>query len=509
MRFSTLAHPHRRDAQRRGALLSGATLLCLGAVFTLATPKASFAVDAMVSWRTVPQAAGYRVYVRPQGQAWGAGTDVGLPPADQLGVIGYVTRALQAGMVNEVVVAAYDASGQQSPFSNQLAINVPANTATPTRTFTPSPTATRTATRPPATATATRPPATATAPSTATRTFTPTPTRTPSSQPTATRTRGKARIRGRVSYYRTDIGVPQAQLGLASVEPWQVSMSDDLGNFAFDAASTETTWTLVPSKLGDVGDAVSALDAAYILQAAAGLRNLDPMQTLACDVTGNGTLSSLDAAQVLQYAVGARDRLPAADLCGSEWVFMPIADNATMHIPQLSGACSPGMIDFDPLMADAEQQNFVTSAFGDCTGNWAPRNAGVRSAAQAGLRQGAPPPVAALVPRTANMPYRYVVELTLGEVASLQALEASIVYDLYAAALVEVRAVGAARGAVLRHKDDGSGLVTLALATGEPIALDGGAVLQLVFQTGDESSPPHVILADTRVDDIHAEVQDQ
>ena len=61
---------------------------------------------------------------------------------------------------------------------------------------------------------------------------------------------------------------------------------------------------LTPRKLGDRGSAISALDAAYVLQHVVGMRTLDDAQQLACDVSGNGTLSALDATRILQLTVG-------------------------------------------------------------------------------------------------------------------------------------------------------------------------------------------------------------
>ena len=46
---------------------------------------------------------------------------------------------------------------------------------------------------------------------------------------------------------------------------------------------------VAPRKTSDGGAAISALDAAYVLEALAGHRQLDPQQMLAADVTGDGT----------------------------------------------------------------------------------------------------------------------------------------------------------------------------------------------------------------------------
>jgi hypothetical protein len=135
-------------------------------------------------------------------------------------------------------------------------------------------------------------------------------------------------------------------------------------------------WQIAPLKAGDRLAGITLLAAACDLQAVAGLRQLDPQQTLAGDVTGDGTLSALDAARILQYTVGALPQLPAAQLCGSDWLFVPSpapAPQATSIAPSLSsGSCQPGGIAFAPLASDATGENFQAILIGDVTGNWQP-----------------------------------------------------------------------------------------------------------------------------------------
>ena len=75
------------------------------------------------------------------------------------------------------------------------------------------------------------------------------------------------------------------------------------GTYAF-AAAPGVPLQVAPRRSAGTGAAVSALDAAWVLQAIAGTRTLTPTQRLAADVTGDGTLSTLDAAYILQHAVG-------------------------------------------------------------------------------------------------------------------------------------------------------------------------------------------------------------
>ena len=135
-------------------------------------------------------------------------------------------------------------------------------------------------------------------------------------------------------------------------------------------------WTVAPHKSGDRGTAITALDAAYVLQAVAGLRQLDPEQPIAADVTGDGTLSALDAARILQYVVGLHAQLPAAQLCASDWLFVPAPaalPSATPILPALGGStCQPGAIGLDSLAGDASGEDFHAVLIGDVTGNWQP-----------------------------------------------------------------------------------------------------------------------------------------
>ena len=80
---------------------------------------------------------------------------------------------------------------------------------------------------------------------------------------------------------------------------------------------------LAPARSGGTGGAVSALDAAWALQVAAGLRTFDADQTRACDVSGNGTISTLDASHILQQVVGMVARVPVAQACGADFAFVP------------------------------------------------------------------------------------------------------------------------------------------------------------------------------------------
>jgi hypothetical protein len=197
-----------------------------------------------------------------------------------------------------------------------------------------------------------------------TRTATPTP-------PGATATPSVThRVSGALRYYRGAAAVAGATLALSGAG-MQSATSDAAGAYTLTAVPPGV-WQLTPRKTGEVR-AISSLDAAWILQAVAGLRTLDAQQRLAADVTGDGTISTLDASLILRRAVGMPAPFPAAQACSSDWLFVPAAaamPNQSLVSPALAGTCTMGSITYGPLAADAANQDFTAILLGDPTGNW-------------------------------------------------------------------------------------------------------------------------------------------
>lgn len=99
----------------------------------IAYPVAAF--DARVGWGPVQNVAGYRLFIRQNGQPYGAAIDVGLLQSIS-GVVPYVVRSLPNGITNFFSVSSYDALGRESGRSNELSLlfGTPIATATPART---------------------------------------------------------------------------------------------------------------------------------------------------------------------------------------------------------------------------------------------------------------------------------------------------------------------------------------------------------------------------------------
>lgn len=257
-----------------------------------------------------------------------------------------------------------------------LTLFVIAPAAAPVVTPTPTPSATAR----PFTATAA-----ATATATATRAASATPSRTaappvptPSGTPTVTPVLAITstptvahRVSGAIRYYRGGGPVPGVVVELQGTPPLTATSGSD-GQYVAGGVP-DGAWRIAPRKTGDRRGGLSALDAAYVLQAVAGTRTLTPEQMLAGDVTGDGTLSALDATRILQFVVGALPQLPAAQLCGSDWLFVPAATapGASLLLPAIgAGTCERGAIVLGGLTSDAAGQDFQAVLIGDVSGNW-------------------------------------------------------------------------------------------------------------------------------------------
>lgn len=273
-------------------------------------------------------------------------------------------------------------------------------TATPTPTPIPQPpTATRTPTRTPSN-TPTRTPSntptrtlsstpTGTPGNTPTRTPSGTPTQTPSATPSRTPTQTRSQtptvtatavpigwtVGGSIPYHSSALPIAGVSVDAIGPAPGG-AMTDAAGEFAIDGLATGV-WAVEPRKRGDLDSAVTALDAARVLQNAAGLYPFGYLEDLACDVTANGWVSSLDATRILEFSVGLRSEFEVAAACDSDWAFVPDpapAPNQEIVWPfAYAGSCQRGAILFSPLTSSVSGQDFLGVVFGDCTGNWKPQ----------------------------------------------------------------------------------------------------------------------------------------
>lgn len=389
--------------------------------------------------------------------------------------------------------------GGLTPFPTATATQAPSPTPTPTSTATPlpsaTPTRTPTATRvpsltPTATFTTTRIPS-ATPISTRTRTPTSAPTRTPTRSatwtatltqtatpsPTPTPSAAAFAVSGQVTYYSN--GLP---VGAVTVHPHgppaPPGQTDTLGWYNL-AGLQAATWSIEPAKMGDFGSAVDIMDAIAILEVITGQRTLNATELLACDVSGDGTLDISDAILVLRYAVGQITRFPVAQICDSDWGFVPEPESSEpeeVQPPRIgNNTCQVGSINFNPLIASAHAQNFSAVLFGDCSGSWRPSLEGSATALRSITGQ-----VRVGSARAVARSRRLRAPIYVNVAQPFRALTLVLRYDPTALKPAEFRLAPSAAGALVLSDLGEAGTARFSLVSTQ--AITGGAIGTLEFE---------------------------
>ncbi len=303
------------------------------------------------------------------------------------------------------------------------------------------------------------------------------PTATPTPQPTYG-------VSGQIRYAGSGLPVNAVTVQLQGPTA-DAAETDAAGQFSL-AGLTAATWRIEPQKWGAANNSISAVDAVAVLQAVVGLRTLNATQQLACDVSGDGQLTAVDAVMVLQYKVGLISSFPAAQRCGSDWVFVPqpaAAANMQVLPPGLApGACQPGGICWAPLAEVASGQDFAAMLFGDCSGDWQPNLGGTEhrmaiaptDAAQVHLGN-----VRFVRDRTSHRS-RLRLPLRVDSPGRFRALDLTLQYDPTQLTPVAVHRTRHARHALVAMHVVEPGVLALSLASSE--ALRSGVPLLVQFE---------------------------
>ena len=365
--------------------------------------------------------------------------------------------------------------------------HTPTQTATRTSTPTPTWTATRTATRTP-TDTPTRTPtrtATSTSTFTATRTptrtptgtvtRTPTRTPTPSSTPlfsaTATATATQLSIGGAITHYATGAAVADATVDASSGPS---DLTDASGVYLLSPLAGGSQ-IVTPSKVGDIAGAVDLLDAIAALDLAAQLQSTIAGQSVACDVSGNGSVSGYDAALILQMAVGDIPRAPVAERCQSDWAFLPdptAVGGQSLTEPAFDAlSCQAGSIAFSPLTTGVSGQDFLAIPFGDCAGDWGSSPGAPLTRSRATVRLG----------QFVDGRQQRQLPLHVSTHTRWRALQVELRYDAQQLVPVRVSPTGAARGSLVASSHRRPGRLRIAMASPTGMDAGEGPVLKVYF----------------------------
>jgi hypothetical protein len=128
---------------------------------------------------------------------------------------------------------------------------------------------------------------------------------------------------GTVFYFGNSKAVENVSILLSSDDNEHLGVTNAQGTFTFTSVS-KGNYDLTLSKEGDT-DAISALDAALVLQEAVGLVSLSNNQKIVADVNNDGKINSLDASYILQYVAG----FTVLPFAGRDAAWLFVSSNST------------------------------------------------------------------------------------------------------------------------------------------------------------------------------------
>lgn len=220
---------------------------------------------------------------------------------------------------------------------------------------------------------------------------------------------GSLGISGQVTYAPNSQPVSGAALSISGASAGSTTSA---GNGGYTLAiNVVGDYAVTPSKTGDLRDALSGLDAAYILQYVIGTRTFNAYQSAVADVSQADGVTAYDAALIARYLVNLQD---PPSLTG-QWVF------------------SPASRSYETLNSDVTGQDFVATLFGDVTENWGAVVTQVRSAEDGG------PTV--YIPNVTGRPgetIRVAIQLMGAGTADIYAYELELSFDGTVVALQQV-----------------------------------------------------------------------
>lgn len=89
----------------------------------------------------------------------------------------------------------------------------------------------------------------------------------------------------------------------------------------YDGGPWNKSFTASANKDDSAASGISAYDAALCLRHLIGAESLSLLQSLACDVDGDGAVRDSDVRQILRRSVGIDETFAAESHCASSWIF--------------------------------------------------------------------------------------------------------------------------------------------------------------------------------------------
>ena len=133
-------------------------------------------------------------------------------------------------------------------------------------------------------------------------------------------------------------------------------------------------YVVKPIKENNLGisSAISAFDAAWILQYIVGLRTFESCQMISADVSGDGRVSVVDVVMILLWNVGIITHFPVMQDSTYYWTFVP----DDFALTKSNWMIAPDSIAYTPLNSN-EIDDYKAILYGDVSGNWHPNDNGL------------------------------------------------------------------------------------------------------------------------------------
>ncbi|AQQ70433.1 Thermophilic serine proteinase precursor [Limihaloglobus sulfuriphilus] len=293
-------------------------------------------------------------------------------------------------------------------------------------------------------------------------------------------------VSGNVSYFGGG-SVPDVSLSMVGVGIHS-DVSDEAGLFSISNVPTGS-YALTPTKSNDISE-ITSFDASLILQSEAGLRSLSSQETLAGDVTRNGTVSSMDASYILKKAVGLIEvPFPGA---GKVWDFNP----SELTFPLLNG--------------DQNDQNFTAILIGDVSGNWKASSPESNALKLSSIDNGTSNVKLILLDEIGKIDGQVVVPVQAELVnAEVYSTDLTVSYDSNILAVDSVTS-GEVAGNMAIASNIEDQQIRIALAGAEPITTDG-TIAKITFKVigmSDSAVPVSFLIAKINEGNLETTVQD-
>ncbi|WHH57906.1 S8 family serine peptidase [Petroclostridium sp. X23] len=238
-------------------------------------------------------------------------------------------------------------------------------------------------------------------------------------------------IDGRVYYYKDGKAVGGVNLQLNGDHSC-TSITDYSGSYLMNSV-VEGTYVLTAEK-EDEAVGITSYDASLILQSSAGLLALDANQQIAADVDHNGQVNAMDASYVLEKAADLR-QLPFPGR-GRVWAFVPEQRECNVN-------------------ADYHNQDFTAILIGDVTGNWSDDETAIQNISSLKIELGD-------VEIQQDADFTVPLNVNMGE-EKLYALDLTLAYDADALQVLDVKKA-AANDFVMAVNTNTPGVIKVALA---------------------------------------------